>query len=483
MSNVIFLVNTPYLSIYDDLKSSAGTYFNLGLSYIAAVLQEAGYVIKYFDPDVDGKNIKILKDQINMYSPLLIGISCVTPTINNAKKIIAEIKKDFDIPVVLGGPHISVLPENTMFEIPSLDFGVVGEGEYTMKELCDSIRFKKNDFDKIDGLIFRNEKGEIKRNKCRDLISNIDELPFPARDLVDFNKYNPQTFLRRGKNPISILTSRGCPAKCIFCASHTTMGNRFRFRTPENVVEEIKLLVKNYNCDYVMIKDDTFTIKKGRVEEFCKRLISENVGIKWHCMLRAGSVNYDLLKLMKEAGCSDVFIGVETGNEEMLKRIKKGVTKEQIRRTVADCKQLKIDIMASFLFGLPDETETIAKETIEFALELSPLFAGFAILIPYPGTEVFQRYVRLEDIKNFDWDDFMGSSGQRYVRGYSGYALDPEKIKRIALQAQLKFYLRPLQIARLISKMASPKLASAILISAYSLTKKTIHQYLRGQKK
>jgi anaerobic magnesium-protoporphyrin IX monomethyl ester cyclase len=399
----VLLVNPPFYR----LMNSHFNGLSLGLSYIAAVLSENGYYVKVYNADykncekyADQREIfesydnykKILfnlsnplwsevKETIESYSPDIIGITMLTGTYKSAENI-ARIAKGLneDVVVVVGGTHPTVLPEETI-KNEYFDYVVRGEGEYTFLELVKGVRIED-----ILGLTYVNKNGEIVINPDREFMKDIDSIPFPNRD----SYLNDTQYMDYGY----VLTGRGCPFECTFCASKRIWRGHVRLRPPENVVEEVKSVYNKYSTKLFYFVDDTFTLNKKRTEKICELLLESNLDITWICDTRVDTIDEELLKLMKESGCTRVKVGVESGSERILKMVKKKITKKQIREAVAHIKGEGIDLTIYLMIGFPTETKVEMQETLDFAMELDPTYYSLSILAPYPGTEIYDEIIR-----------------------------------------------------------------------------------------
>jgi len=446
---LLVLIQTPYFEQYGAMRKAAGTYFPLGIGYISAYVKQFGYRVKFFDPNVQKIELTDIVEFIQTHKPILVGMSFMTPQFFTAKDIVDKIKNRLPgIPVVLGGAHPSVMPKKTLEEIPNADYIVYNEGEQTMLELIEFINQKGDTPRNIDGLVWK-DGDSIVVNKPRASIDNLDKLPFPDRELIDQSMYHAQSFLSYSRKAITIYTSRGCPGKCVFCASGHTLRNRIRQRSIENVMDEIDFLRRRYDIDYLMIKDDTFTINNRLIRNFCQEIKRRHPKLRWHCMVRADTVDEEILAVMKNAGLNDVFIGIESGNNEILKKSRKGTNTKQVRSIVEACERLGIKTYGAFILGLPGDTRETIHETIDFACSLPLTMAGFSILIPYPGTKVYEDY--FIHGTQINYRQFIASTGLNYVEGYTGLKnVKLDELPRLVSLAQRQFYFRPSQIMRLL---------------------------------
>ncbi|MFH1728678.1 MAG: radical SAM protein, partial [Pseudomonadota bacterium] len=356
---VIILVNSPYLDIYGVMNIGDNFSFPLGIGYIASILRQNGYLVKIFEPEIEKLNEEQIKEYFIQEKPDVVGISCATPNFKGAVKIAQIVKNNTFATIVLGGIHASSASEQILKNYDLFNFIVYGEGEYTMLELCNALKDKKQPYSNIKGLYYK-ENGNIISTPPRPYIEKLDTLPFPARELVDLKNYRPNVHLDLGVPGAHIITSRGCPARCTFCASFKTLGYNFRMHSAEYVVSEIEEVVNKYDINYIIFVDDTFTINKNRAKTICQMILDKKIKIKWYCFSRVDTINEELAKLMKQAGCFSMLFGIESGNTDILRRVKKGISKEKAVQTIHMTNKMGYKTLASFILGLPGETrETI----------------------------------------------------------------------------------------------------------------------------
>ena len=412
----------------------------LGLLSLAAVLEKASYNVQIIDAEADQLSIDEVVEMITQSAPYVCGMSATTPEYYNAQKIFEKVKiKSPSITTVLGGAHASVLAEEILIHDPSIDFIVRKEGEITIVELMGAIKSQTADFSRIAGLSFRKAKGEIVLNPDRGVIEDLDSIPFPAHHLVDYSKYL-YPMGRMGMQPIAtILTSRGCPNRCIFCYHMFKKG--IRFRSSGNVLAEIQLLVNKYGIRQFLFADDTFTLNMERAGEILDGIINEKLNISFKCMSRADSLNVEILKKMKRAGIERISIGVESGNQRILNLINKGTKLDQYRKVYAWMAKLGIETRGSFILGHPYETWETASDTIRFAKILNLFHAAFNIATPYPGTELFTMAVHKQGLclVNDDWKDFR-RWGQAGIRTEE---LSPQDLIFLQKLAMKSFFSQP----------------------------------------
>ncbi len=328
-----------------------------------------------------------LGDRIVEQQPRLVGIHAKTSSIVSALNIarIAKARLGQSAKVVLGGPHPTILPEETCAH-PDVDFVVAGEGEQTLAQLCAAVA-GGSELESIDGLVWK--KGHtVIVNKPRSPLEDLDSLPFPEREhVLDRQSYPADAFGL-------IITARGCPFRCTYCASHKIWGRRVRYRSAENVLGEVRFVKERYGTNYFKISDDTFTVNGGRAADICDRLISERLDIRWQCYTRTDCVDVELARKMRKAGCELALVGVESGSPRMLETIKKGETVEKMRAGIRILKGAGIAVSVFLMMGFPEETEEEVLQSLAFAVSLNPGSIVANILTPYPGTEIFEELAR-----------------------------------------------------------------------------------------
>jgi radical SAM superfamily enzyme YgiQ (UPF0313 family) len=371
---------------------------------------------------------------VKSYQPDVVGITAqATPAIYDVYTTAQDVKEiDPSIHIVLGGAHATFLDTDILNDCPAVDFVIRGEGEMAMIDLLRGI--EKGELNQVKSLTYR-ENGTIIRNPLRKPISDLDELPLPAYDLLNLEEY-----FKENVRLATIVSSRGCPFRCRFCSSSRVSGKKWRGRSAENVVSEIKFLVEKYNITDFEFLDDLFTYDPKRVERICELLKHSHLNIGWTCSVRADIItaNPNLLKIMKDAGCRSVYMGVESGSSKILTEMKKGITISQIYQASNLIKSVGLGSVYSFILGYPGENEKDLNTTISFACRLDPDFAQFTICTPYPGTPLFEEAKRSGLITSDSWLDYsiLGSVMQLP-------SLSHESLKHHLYKAYLRFYLRP----------------------------------------
>jgi len=391
-------------------KDFVSVQYPINLGYIAAVLKKDGHVIRMMDFNVVEYDSVRFRKFILEFEPLVVGFTSMTSTINEFKRLCSEVKGiNEKIITVLGGVHASALPIQTLEETPDLDIIVFGEGEITVCELYGCIQEKK-DFSKIKGISFRKDN-RIVKNEERPLIKNLDDIPKPDRDLLPMEMYAKahvsRGFSRRELKIVEIITSRGCPYSCIFCAGHINYKHKLRFRSYSDIADEIDECIRKYNVNHVSIEDDTFTINRELVTKLCSYFYQKR--ITWSCNSRVDTVDYPLLKIMSKSGCKKISFGIESGSPRILKLIKKGITVPQAKKALRDARKARIRyVEGTFMLGSHiDETMEDIQKTEKLIKELMPDFAGLFVMCPFPGTEIFETMKKEKLIEDRpDWNSF-----------------------------------------------------------------------------
>ncbi|MFO8102027.1 MAG: radical SAM protein [Dehalococcoidia bacterium] len=368
----------------------------LGISYVAATCIEAGAEVAVLDYIVSQYTPEKLHHDLDSFNPDIVGTNSVTMNFLTSISIIQEAKRhNPELITMMGGPHVSFDIEDTLHQYPELDLIVAGEGEETLKELIPLIKDRKA-WPGITGIAFRDGE-EIIITPSRPLIEDLDNLPLPARHLLPLSRYAALGF------PVSIITSRGCPNRCIFCLGRKMVGYKVRHRSPASVAEEIEHLLA-YGVDRINVADDIFTASKKRVRALCEEIIRRDLHFGWSAFSRVNTVDREILTIMRQAGCDGISFGIESGNPEMLKRVKKGITLEQARNAVQYCKDVGIEPHASFIVGLPGENHQTLRDTENFAEELEIEY-GHHMLAPFPGTTVREEIDGYDlEILTDNWD-------------------------------------------------------------------------------
>lgn len=427
----------------------------LNLMYLAGSLEKASITVQIFDDDLYQVGPNEVNRYISKVDPKVVGITATTATIKESLVYIKNIKKMFPhILTVIGGPHTTFRPIETLKEEKGLDVVVIGEGEETIVELVegyiknqdsnynsflcnvkgiayrDRIKNFKKDKNKKD----RNQKNEIKLNEPRPLIDNLDNIPFPARHLVDFKSYELSS--QSG----GIITSRGCPFSCDYCSSSLIMGKKFRTRSPENVLDELEELVYKYKLKDIAFLDDIFMLNKKRANEIANEIKKRDLDINFVASSRVNTINKPLLESLKKSGMSTLYCGVESGSQRVLNLMKKGITLQQAKDGFKTAKEVGVNMVGSFILGYPGETAKEMNETIDFSIKLDPDYCQYSILTPFPGTPIYNKMNKEGLLESEKWDDY---TVLKSVINYEKMGLSKKLVERKLAKAYIKFYTRP----------------------------------------
>jgi len=367
------------------------SYPSLGLGYLAAIAEQEGHEAAVFDMGLRPKvPVSVEVDEIVAWKPDVIAFTAMTTSYQSVEEATALLKAALPVPIIIGGPHATTLPELTL-ENPHIDFLVYGEGEYVFRDWLRQVAAGDADWGANKGLWYKDADGNVIDGGERELIPDLDELPFPARHLFQLDKY--PLYAPNREMMITVLTSRGCPYKCSFCFKGI-VGRTYRQRSPENIVAELRHLMDKYGARNFYFMDDLFTINVKRLEAILDYFIEQKLDVRWRCLARVDRVNPHLLKKMHQAGCRQIHFGIESGNEEILKKTAKHIDLSQVRQAIEWTEEAGIMSKGYFILGLPGDNEKTMNETIEFAASLRLSEAMFSIATPMPGTELWEELVR-----------------------------------------------------------------------------------------
>ena len=444
----ILLINPPATVAYGSFKSAAkaaaSPQMPLGILYIAGVLRAPGHHIEVIDCDIDGFDAYSIVDEIITRNPAIVGLTATTPIISSAFEIIRQVKQKTGIITWLGGYHITALPVQTMKQ-SLVDYGFYGEAEATVVELANLLAESNGapDFERlkaINGLLFRHQ-GEVVINPKRALIKDLDRIPFPARDLLRNEKYI-WSVPSKGLVPVTaITTQRGCPFQCIFCGAQT-MFPGMRYHSIERIIDELTYITTDLGIRHLHFQDDTLTINRKKIMDMLDAIKQNGLKFTWEGYTRANALDEELLIKLKEMGLNRLSFGVETGNEQILKAIKKGIPQEAYITAYKLCRKHGIETRCSIIIGHPYETKETVRETIEFACKLDCYQAYINIATPYPGSELLelarQGFGGIKLLTE-DWAEY-----RRYGNSVMEMNdLTVEDLVTLQKWAYRKFYLRP----------------------------------------
>lgn len=431
--------------------SSVDTYCPpLGLLYIASYSRETNHQVQVFDIAALKWNLEKIIDEVISFSPDLVGLTSMTINVLNANKIAEGLKaRGFKAPIVLGGPHFTAAPIETLEKFTSIDFGVIGEGEITFLELVEQLGTEKR-FRSLEGLAWRDSSGNVVINAPRALIQDLDMLPLPAWDLLtNFPGAYPHNVLEVKRLPAaSVMTSRGCPFQCTFC-DHRVFGSRVRYHSPEYTLDMIKLLRNDYGIRDLMFLDDNLLLNKKHLFSLCDALRNNFPDLNWYCLAHANQMSQDNLEKIKEAGCWIMEVGIESGNDDILKLLKRNSSKAIIIDAIKRAKKIGIKVKGNFIFGLPNETKETLAETIEFATTLDISLFQQTFLTIWPGCELSGTADKYGKAVK-DW-----SRLGHFRISFLPHGLSEEDLLNASKIAFRKFYLRPRIIFEILKSIRS----------------------------
>jgi magnesium-protoporphyrin IX monomethyl ester (oxidative) cyclase len=456
----ILLINPPQ-TFYSGSEPPAGN-LPLGLMYIAAMLTKEGYRTEILDAFMtdwplqkNGETINVgmpfdrIKQEIISRKPDIVGIAGpFTCQIENSVKV-SDLAKQVnpEILTVVGGPHVTTVPKGFLEEAKSVDIAVTGEGEYTMPEIAQCLEGKKQ-LSEILGIAYRKDE-EVKVTSPRPFIKNLDELPFPAYDLVDMESYlSPKKIGYRSfrNRAISMITSRGCPFNCCFCSVHLHMGRGFRANSASYVLNHIQFVVEKFDVKTIFFEDDNLTFDPERFEAICDGLIQKKIRIGWETPngVRADCLNMNLLQKMKKSGCNSVFFGVESGDQQILDNvICKSLDLNRVVEVAKICKDIDLKTGAFYIIGFPGEKKENMQKTVDFALMLKRDFdVGMHLFIATPlfGTRLYEECKSKGYLQeNMTWNSFASARQPKGMPLISTQDFTPEEVKEIAVKTLAEY--------------------------------------------
>jgi radical SAM superfamily enzyme YgiQ (UPF0313 family) len=427
------------------IDSQPQRYVPLGLAYLAGNLIERGHLPELIDLNADNLDASVFLKRIRMFLPDLVGIYTNSFNLKQVRDIVRLLRQAKpECPIVLGGPHVTWRPETLSWA--GADYAIRGDGERALVELLENLG-PGGDIKKVEGLAHI-DGGELVI-KPPAIIQDLDGLPIPARHLLPQEEYHVPTETGRMS---TLVTARGCPYRCIFCALPN--HSNYRARDPELAAGEM-LALERAGVSYVDIHDPTFTWKPERVEAFCKTLVTNHSKIRWGCETRADCVDFDLLRLMKNAGCTNVRFGVESGNERVRNEIiGKKLTNDQIKAAVKLSKQAGLETMAFFVLGHPGETLDNMKDSLRFSRQLNATYADFNLAAPIAGSRLFDRLVKDGQLAPNIWEQVADGAP---IPFYVPDGVTLSEMIRLRSSGYRQQYLTPAQIIRHLRSVRSPR--------------------------
>ena len=455
----VLLINPPQ-TFYHGSDQPAGN-LPIGLMYIAAVLDQAGYQTEIldafmadcaFEKSGDAINVGMpfqqIKQEIVSRKPDIVGVAGpFTCQLENSLKV-SNLAKEVDpsILTVMGGPHVTLVPKEFLEEERSVDIAVTGEGEYTMLDIAHHFEGKKQ-LSEIQGIAYR-QNGKVMVNQPRPFIKDLDELPYPAYHLVDMEHYLTSKMGYRSfrDRAISMITSRGCPFNCCFCSVHLHMGRGFRAHSPDYVIKHIQYVVEKFKVKNIFFEDDNLTFDLDRFEAICDGIIQNKIKIGWETPngVRADCLNLNLLKKMKQSGCQSVFFGVESGDQQILdKVICKSLDLNRVVETAKNAKDIGLKTGGFYIIGFPGEKKENMQKTVDFALKLKRDYdVGMHLFMATPsyGTRLYEECKSKGYIQeNLTWNAFAEARQPKGMPLISTPDFTPQEVKEIAANALAQY--------------------------------------------
>ncbi len=462
------LVLQPPISdeiMWGRFKKGSGNVPPLGIMYIAGYMESKGFHCDVLDCLVERYKINDLKEFIKNNKYDLIGITCMTNSALDAFESVKAIREvSPEAIIVLGGVHPTALPEQTVIECKSADLIITGEGEQTFVDIANCLSEGK-DFHKVDGLAYwSKEENKVKYSPPRTPIPDLDSLPFPAYHKVKMEKYVPHVTQYIDLPNYPMVLQRGCPYQCTYCDHGAVLGRKIRSLTVERAIENIQFLVKNYGAKGIYFLDSVFTVRRDFIMSLLKEIQKQDFKISFACNARADQLDYELLTELKKAGCWMIQIGIESGNIKSLELIKKASYSSAFKpdpndpngnpyllnkyeQEIRNCQKLGIQVMASYILGLPGETVDDVETTISFAKKLGTETALFFLPVPYPGSHLLQQAKDDGGLRSdVTWKDYscVDYSNPVYVNPKIG----KEKMQELLKKAFDEYYKQPKVIYR-----------------------------------
>ncbi|MBW3015172.1 B12-binding domain-containing radical SAM protein [Candidatus Woesearchaeota archaeon] len=445
----VSLINPPFNIFKEGYGSKVsinkGNLPPLGLTYIAAYLEKAGIEVQIIDASALNYTFQQIESKINEFSTDVIGLTSLTATADVCFKLSEFLKTRFNLPIVLGGAHATCFPKEVLDSVKEINVVTVGESELIVVELFNKL-YKNEDLSQVKGIYYRDDSGNIINTGPAPTLKNLDDLPMPARHLLDNSIYCPLPNQYKKTPVTTIVTSRGCPyGKCAFCYQAGIKAQTYRRHSPERIIKEIKLLVEDYGIKEIAFWDDNFLINELWISKFCRLLKDSNLNIVWSCIARVDTTTRKMLEEISKAGCWSIFYGLESGNQELLDNIQKGITLQQIRETIKATHEFGIETRCSFMLALPGETPEKAMNTINFAIELDCTYAQFMPTHPEFGTRLYELALKTGQI-----NQYKGRTTATFVpKGYK----DSKEVEDIVKRAHRKFYFRPKYVLKHLMKI------------------------------
>ena len=454
MKKLILVVIPTMENAYHSLQDFVAINPPIGLASVAATAEKAGYKVSIIDGDALQFTLDQTVQRIVDLSPDYVGSTVMTATMDITQIFYEKLKAKLpNITVIVGGPHVSALPEQTLRDSQNIDISVIGEGDETIVDILGALG-RNADLKNVAGIAYRNN-GQITITGTRLPIKDLSVLPLPAFHLLNYTLYRSygwNKWVNGYRKPLGIIfTGRGCIGKCNFCAAHSVFGHGIRYFTIRQIKDQLDYLVNNWGIRVLYFQDDTFTANRKIVNEICDYIIEKGYNRRLEIMVssRADTVHLPTLKKMREASVRWICFGVESGSQEILNRMHKHITIEQIKKAYALSREAGLFIAGNFMLGHLGETRETAMDTIRLACELDQEYASFAIAIPLPGTELYNHCLD-KDIPLPPWNDFGSVNTPPIALNES---LNSEELVGLRDLAVNNFFKRPAYFLKLLMKM------------------------------
>jgi anaerobic magnesium-protoporphyrin IX monomethyl ester cyclase len=439
-----------------EVNKKRGIYPPMGLAQIASVLEEEGYTVSLFDYMVEPFVKEELIQWCKEHKPIFIGMSPWTLSLMNDLGPTAWLKREVpNAKIVIGGPHVTLFPQETLQRFSAVDYIVHGEGELTIRELATVIAESSSPKD-VAGIAYR-DNGEIYLNPGREILENLDENPFPAFHLLKFDKYSNALQV----SPVStyLVSSRGCPFRCTYCVKPVWDRKVMRYHSPDYFLDQVEEVVNKYGVKEIHFYDDTFTLDRERTMVFSQGVIDRKIDFKWIVRTRTDCVDDEMLALMRKAGCTMISYGVESGNDDVLKIMKRGISVEKTREIFALTKKHGFEIAANIMIGFPGESKETYEDSVRFSKELDPDFVQYSITTAIPGADIYEQTKGDCNSETEDpWRSFalgkMKVVAPEKVR-FAGLDYSIHDLDKMLSRAYRSFYFRPKIIWRLLRRLSS----------------------------
>ncbi len=445
-------------SIWKNYSKNAILAPPLGMVYLAALLRGKRYEVKFIDANILNLSKEQIIRELNDFGPDYVLYNGITDNLQDTISWIKEIKKEYNKPVIIGGPHMEIYPRETLTH-KCLDYGVIGDGWETLPELLDALEHKK-DLTKIKGLVFR-DNGKVIITEERSKTVSLEDVPFPARDLLPNEKYD--TILSKARPITIMITALGCPFNCTYCCTDTNL----RARSADHIVAEVEECINKYGIKEIEFYDETFTVNKKKMTRFLDLVEEKGLKFYWSIRTRVDCVDKDLLVRMSRNGCIRINFGIESGDEDVLKAINRNMSIDTIREAVRWSKEADIMTFGFFMIGLPQDSKESIEKTLTLMLELDLDFMQLNKFTMLPNSKIYDDYKK-ETGKDF-WREYtLGNvTLDNFKRDY--LKITEEELDKYLERGYRKFYYRPTYIWKKLIAVSSFREFKRLASGALSL--------------